>query len=314
MHQPLGWQNVSKVIISRGKIRNQARVPCRKSAVGPDAGKVRYAMIPYPQFSPTLISLGPLQIRWYGLMYILGFVAGFAILKKRAKETDLRLDADTLSDFAFYIFMGVLLGGRLGYVLFYNPLMFLMHPLEIFALWHGGMSFHGGLIGTIWGGLLFSYTRGIPFYRIADAVIPAIPIGLGLGRLGNFINGELWGRATDVSWAMQFPTDPLNLPRHPSQLYEFALEGVVLFLILWFMRTRNLPSGVLFWSFFGFYGTFRIIAEFFREPDAQLSFIMPNITAGMLLSVPMVVVGFGFVLWQLWRCSRTRPGVASLGA
>jgi phosphatidylglycerol:prolipoprotein diacylglycerol transferase len=266
-----------------------------------DASRKGSVVIAYPTISPDIVAFGPIHIRWYGMMYILGFFLGYLLLKKRSVETGLSLDKNVLMDFAFYLFVGVLLGGRIGYVLFYNPLVFLANPLEILAVHHGGMSFHGGLIGTILAGYVFCWQQGINFYRMADAVIPAIPIGLGLGRLGNFINAELWGRPTDVAWAMVFPTDPAQLPRHPSQLYEFALEGVVLFLVLMGLRRLRLQPGVLFWSFMALYGAARITCEFFREPDAHLSFLFANVTAGMVLSVPMVVGGIVMVAWLSMR-------------
>lgn len=258
-------------------------------------------MIPYPQISPTLIAIGPLQVRWYGLMYILGFTFGYMLLKKRNVETNLNLDKTILMDFAFYLFVGVLLGGRVGYILFYNPLMFAANPLEIVALWHGGMSFHGGMIGTILAGWFFCWQKGLNFYHLADTVMPAVPIGLGLGRIGNFINGELWGRPSDVQWSMIFPMDPAQVPRHPSQLYELGLEGFLLFAILFGMRKLNTPPGTLFWAFLMFYGLFRIFGEFFREPDAHLAFIFPNITAGMILSVPMFLGGLVMIILGYMR-------------
>jgi len=270
-------------------------------------------VIPYPNFSPDIFSIGPfppfgpfpalpaIHVRWYGMMYILGFVFGYLLMKRRNEETGLKLDVNTLMDFAFYLFVGVLLGGRIGYVLFYNPLVFAANPLEIFALHHGGMSFHGGLIGTIIAGYVFCWQKGIHYYRMADAVIPGIPIGLGLGRLGNFINAELWGRPTDVSWAMVFPTDPAGLPRHPSQLYEFALEGVLIFVVLMLLRRWQWPAGFLFWTFFALYGAARITSEFFREPDAHLSFLFSEVTAGMVLSVPMLVIGLLMMVWLVAR-------------
>jgi phosphatidylglycerol:prolipoprotein diacylglycerol transferase len=252
-------------------------------------------LIPYPNISPVLVQLGPLQIRWYGLMYILGFALGYLVLKKRSAEMGLNLDKTVLMDFAFYLFVGVLVGGRVGYILFYNPVYFATHLNEVLALWNGGMSFHGGLIGTILAGFLFCWQHKIDFYKMADAVIPAVPIGLGLGRLGNFINGELWGRPSQSPWAMVFPLDPTQEPRHPSQLYEFAMEGLILFTVLWLLRKVPMPSGNLFWIFITLYGTFRLIGELFREPDAHLQFIMPNITAGMILSLPMVIIGLSMI-------------------
>lgn len=264
-------------------------------------------MIPYPQISPTIIALGPLQVRWYGMMYILGFVFGYLLLKKRNEETHLHLDATILMDFAFYLFVGVLLGGRVGYILFYNPLMFAAHPLEIIQLWHGGMSFHGGMIGTILAGWFFCWQKGLSFYRMADTVMPAVPIGLALGRLGNFINGELWGRQTDVPWGMIFPGDPDGLVRHPSQLYELGMEGILLFTILFTMRRFNTPPGTLFWSFIMFYGMFRAFGEVFREPDAHLAFIFPGITAGMILCAPMIVGGLIMIVVGYMRRRPDQP-------
>jgi phosphatidylglycerol:prolipoprotein diacylglycerol transferase len=265
------------------------------------------ALIQYPNISPVLVQLGPLQIRWYGLMYIIGFALGYLVLKKRAQEMNLNLDKTILMDFAFYLFVGVLVGGRVGYILFYNPLYFASHLPEVLALWQGGMSFHGGLIGSILAGFFFCWKQKIDFYQMADAVIPAVPIGLGLGRLGNFINGELWGRQTDAPWAMVFPMDPDQVPRHPSQLYEFAMEGVVLFTVLWLLRKLPLPKGTLFWVFIALYGTFRTIAEAFREPDVHLAFIFPNITAGMVLSLPMMVMGVIMIVLGFARERRTAP-------
>ncbi|MEB3198820.1 MAG: prolipoprotein diacylglyceryl transferase [Candidatus Sericytochromatia bacterium] len=261
-------------------------------------------MIPYPQIGPDIVALGPIHIRWYGMSYLMGFFLGYLLLKKRNVETGLKLDQELLADFAFYIFLGVILGGRLGYVLFYHPMLYLTHPEEILYIFRGGMSFHGGMIGTWIAGYLFCKKHGIHFYRLADAVIPAIPIGLGLGRLGNFINGELWGRPTDVPWAMVFPMDPTGLPRHPSQLYEFGLEGVLIFTILMAMRRLPLPPGFLFWSFVTLYAMARITSEFFREPDAHLAFLFSQITAGMLLSLPMLVVGIVMLVVLGWRKDR----------
>jgi phosphatidylglycerol:prolipoprotein diacylglycerol transferase len=274
-------------------------------------------VITYPQIDPVLIHAGPLQIRWYGLMYILGFMIGYQILRKRSQEMSLNFDQTVLMDFAFYLFVGVLLGGRIGYILFYNPIMFFKNPTEMAALWHGGMSFHGGLIGTILSGWVFCYQKKVSFYRLADCVIPAIPVGLGLGRLGNFINGELWGRTTNVPWAMIFPADLSGQPRHPSQLYEFFMEGVLLFTILWVARRFNLPKGNMFWLFITFYGLFRLIGEQFREPDAQLMYLLPNmlpnVTAGMVLSAPMFLGGLVmFVLGyqSRWRQPDAAPATA----
>lgn len=257
-------------------------------------------MIPYPKIDPILLNLGPVAVRWYGMMYILGFTATYFILKHRVKETGVRLAETDIGDLVVALIFGLLIGGRLGYCLFYNPVYYIGHPLELLAFWSGGMSFHGGLIGAILAGFMFCKRRGIDFYHLADTGIVAAPIGLGLGRLGNFINAELYGRASNVPWAMVFPTDPLQVPRHPSQLYEAGLEGVVLAIVLWTARTMNLARGSLFWLFICLYGVFRTFSEFFREPDAHLAFIFPGVTAGMIVSLPMIFIG-GAMLVRLAR-------------
>jgi phosphatidylglycerol:prolipoprotein diacylglycerol transferase len=268
-------------------------------------------MIPYPHFDPVAIHLGPLSVRWYGLAYIAGFTVTYLVLKKRLKELNIHLPEAMPGDFIMALVFGVLVGARLGYVLFYNPIHYYLHPAEIIAVWSGGMSFHGGFIGATLGGFYFCWKHKLDYLRMADIGVLAAPIALGLGRLGNFINGELWGRQSDSPWAMIFPADPTGLPRHPSQLYEFFLEGVVIALILWTIRNRPMPKGTLYWTFIVLYGCFRTISELFREPDAQLSFLIPGITAGMLLSLPMIVIGLwriavGYKGWQ-------RPEAVSAG-
>jgi phosphatidylglycerol:prolipoprotein diacylglycerol transferase len=260
-------------------------------------------MIPYPAIDPIAIRLGPLSVRWYGLAYIAGFTLGYFILKKRLQETGLKLEGTLPGDFIMTLVFGVLIGARVGYVLFYNPAYYYLHPDQALAFWSGGLSFHGGLIGAILAGFYFCWKHKIDFHRLADTGVVAAPIALGLGRLGNFINGELWGRQSDAPWAMIFPADPTGLPRHPSQLYEFFLEGVVLTAILWAVRNRPMPKGTLFWLFITLYGVFRIFGELFREPDAHLAFILPGITAGMLLSVPMIAVGLWRIAvgYQAWK-------------
>jgi phosphatidylglycerol---prolipoprotein diacylglyceryl transferase len=257
-------------------------------------------VIPFHNINSTLVQIGPVKIHWYGVMYILAFTLGGYLLQFRAKETHLDLSKETLSDFVFYLFLGVLLGGRLGYILFYDPIRYFSHFDQIIRVWEGGMSFHGGFIGTLVAGLIFCYKNKLDFYKLADTVLPAIPLGLGLGRLGNFINGELYGRAADVPWSMIFPMDPYHIPRHPSQLYELGLEGILLFSMVWMLRKRALPSGAMFWLFIAGYGLCRIFGEFFREPDAQLSFLFPNTTAGMILSMPMFLIG-GFMFIQRYQ-------------
>ena len=221
-------------------------------------------------------------------MYLLGFASSLLIVKYQIRKRGLELEADFVETLYSYLIVGLLLGARLGYVIFYNAAYYLDNPLEIFSIWQGGMSFHGGFIGALLGGLLFCKRYQVDYWLIADLVVVTVPIGLGLGRLGNFINGELYGRVTNVPWAMIFPGE--SLPRHPSQLYEFLLEGVVLFIILWSMKGK-VKSGQLIALFLVFYGIFRIVAEFFREPDPQIGYIMGVITMGQILSCLMVVAG-----------------------
>jgi phosphatidylglycerol:prolipoprotein diacylglycerol transferase len=251
-------------------------------------------MIPYPKISPEIVRVGPFAIRWYGVMYLLGFAASYLLVKYQIRKKKLQLPEDFLDSLYSYVIIGLLLGARLGYVLFYDLPSYLRHPLEIFAVWHGGMSFHGGLIGCIIAGILFSRKFRIDFWKTADLVIVTAPIGLGLGRLGNFINGELYGRVTDVPWAMVFPGGG-PLPRHPSQLYEFFLEGVVLFTLLWKLKDKDLRPGMLTAFFLIFYGLFRFLVEFFRQPDVQLGFIIGPFTMGQLLSSAMIL--FGLLLY-----------------
>ncbi len=252
----------------------------------------------FPNIDPVFLRLGPLEFRWYGLMYIISFIAVYFLLMAKAKRNDLSLSKDDLSDLIFYLALGIILGGRLGYVLFYNFSYYAEHPLKVFAIWQGGMSFHGGLIGTVLAGVYFAKKKKIGFFRLADLCAPLAPIGLGLGRLGNFINGELYGRVTTVPWGIIFPGGG-NLPRHPSQLYEAALEGPVLYTLLWLLqRNRKFPAGVVFWSFIALYGGFRFLVEFTREPDPQLGYVLGNFTMGQLLSFPMLLIG----LFMIWLC------------
>jgi len=253
-------------------------------------------MLTYPQFDPIIFQIGPLAVRWYGLMYLGGFLFGSFWIERLAKGRGLDLTKDRLSDLIFYAVLGVILGGRLGYVLFYNAPFFLANPLKIFAVWEGGMSFHGGLLGVSVAMLLFCRRFKFPVFKIGDLVVAAAPIGLGLGRIGNFINAELWGRTTDLPWGMVFPYAG-DLPRHPSQLYEFLLEGVVLFLIIWFLHRRQTRDGVPFFSFFMLYGVFRFAVEFVREPDAQLGYLWGGATMGQLLSLPMIAFGLAGLIW-----------------
>ena len=252
-------------------------------------------MLTFPNIDPVIFSIGPLQIRWYGLMYVLGFAATLLLVKHQIKKfgyKELDVHFDNLN---LILIISMVLGGRLGYVLFYNLPYYLTHPTEIMATWQGGMSFHGGMLGLVIGGVIFCRRKGLDFWRVADFYTVTMPIGLGLGRIGNFINGELYGRVTDVPWGMVFPGGGTE-PRHPSQLYESFLEGLVLFLVLWFLKEKQNPpsswvSGSMVGVFLIFYGVFRIGVEFFREPDAHLGFIAAGLTMGQLLSSLMVVIG-----------------------
>lgn len=249
-----------------------------------------FSSLPYPNIDPVFLRLGPLQFRWYGLMYLLGLIGAYFLIKGRAKARGIPLTKEQLYDMLVYAAVGVFVGGRLGYTLFYNFSYYIQHPLKIPAVWEGGMSFHGGLLGVIVALSLFSWRRGIPAMVVADLAAGATTIGLGFGRLGNFINGELYGRVTDVPWCMVFPTDGPEC-RHPSQLYEAALEGVLLFTVLALINRLQPPPGTVFWSFITGYGLCRMVVEFFREPDAHLGFIFGPMSMGQVLSLPMIIVG-----------------------
>jgi phosphatidylglycerol:prolipoprotein diacylglycerol transferase len=263
-------------------------------------------VIPYPAIDPVLIEFGPFAIRWYALAYIAGLLIGWRYCLSMARRPPQVIDPAALDDFLVWVTLGVVLGGRIGYVLFYNLPFYLQHPVDALKIWTGGMSFHGGAIGVVLATLLFTRLRKIDFLGLSDILVCAVPIGLFLGRLANFINGELYGRPSDVWWAMVFPSDPTRLPRHPSQLYEAALEGVVLFVILYVLQRytrareyRGLLSGV----FLTGYAVARIVAEFFRQPDQQLGYLLGGLTMGQLLSIPVLIVG----LWLIGRSRRDAP-------
>jgi phosphatidylglycerol---prolipoprotein diacylglyceryl transferase len=266
------------------------------------------------RLNPVLVHLGPLEVRWYGVMYAISFVVGYYLICYLAPKRGVPLDRDGVSELVIYLIFGVLLGGRLGYVFFYNLPYYLHHPAQIIAMWDGGMSFHGGLIGVILATVVFSRKSGISFLSLAELVVPVAPLGLFLGRLGNFINGELWGRPSDVPWAMIFPRAPLvhgaMVPRHPSQLYEAILEGLVLFAILWTLARKPRSEGVIFGTFLAFYGLFRFLVEFFRQPDQQLGFIGGFITMGQILSIPMILIGLGIIVWAQRRHRSIAENVA----
>jgi phosphatidylglycerol:prolipoprotein diacylglycerol transferase len=254
-------------------------------------------MIAYPNIDPIFLKIGPLAFRWYGLMYALSFIFAYWLIPVIAIRKRVKVTADDVSDLLFNAAIGVILGGRLGYVLFYNPVFYFTHPSRIFSVWEGGMSFHGGLIGVLIAGTLFCRKKKILFYQWADISVMSVAVGLGLGRIGNFINGELFGRATDVPWCMVFPEGGAAC-RHPSQLYQAALEGGAIFLILWVLSKKDLAPGSLFWTLIGSYGLFRFLVEFVREPDAHIGFIFQYFSMGQLLSLPMLVIGIT-MLWAI---------------
>ena len=275
-------------------------------------------MIIHPQFDPVLISIGPLAIRWYALSYIVGFILFTILGRRRIAQGNSVFTKETLDDFLTWGILGVILGGRIGYVLFYKFSDYLANPLDIFKVWEGGMSFHGGFLGVVVAMWLFGRKHNISILKLMDTVAPLVPLGLASGHIGNFINGELWGRVTELNafWAMGFPQaryedaevaahNPLwaewlqqyaMLPRHPSQLYQFALEGICLFVIVWIFSKKPRPAGQTAALFLGGYGLFRFIAEFARQPDDYLGLLTLGLSMGQWLSVPMIVLGvIGFV-------------------
>jgi phosphatidylglycerol---prolipoprotein diacylglyceryl transferase len=256
--------------------------------------------IPFPAFDPVLVQLGPFAIRWYALAYIAGLLLGWQLLKRIVQRPGWTLTPEQIDDLLFFATLGVILGGRLGFVLFYHPGYYLTHPLEILFVWQGGMSFHGGLIGVITAAWIFARRQGVPALEVGDAVAVVAPIGLFFGRIANFINAELWGRATDVPWGVIFPGAGPE-PRHPSQLYEAFLEGIVLFVVLQLMaRGARDPAkaGRLGGVFLLGYGLARACVEFFREPDAHLGYLLGFITMGQLLSLPMMLAGLALIWWS----------------
>lgn len=255
-------------------------------------------MIVHPQFDPIAIAIGPVAVRWYGLMYLAGFVTGLMLGRLRVRtRPDLGWTHKDVDDLLFYCVIGVVLGGRLGYVVFYKLGDYLQEPMRIFHVWEGGMSFHGGFLGVIIAMALFAWRRQKSWFAITDFLAPLVPPGLGFGRLGNYINAELWGRPTDVSWAVVFPNVD-DLARHPSQLYECALEGVVLFLILWIFSSRRRPVGAVSGVFLIGYGVLRFLVEYTREPDSFLGFLAMGFTMGQWLSIPMVLGGIVLLAWS----------------
>ncbi len=248
-------------------------------------------MLIFPEIDPVAIALGPLKIHWYGFMYLMGFYAVWYLGKKRAKKPYSVIKPEAMEDLVFYGALGVILGGRIGYILFYQFSLFIKDPLMILRIWEGGMSFHGGMLGVFIAMWWFAKKQNCTMLALTDIISPLTPIGLGLGRIANFINAELWGKTSDVPWAMIFPNAGL-LPRHPSQLYEAILEGLVLFIILWIYTSKQrplmAPTGLVLFL----YGSFRFFIEFFRTPDANLGYLAFDwVTMGQLLSIPMILIG-----------------------
>ncbi|MBI3814926.1 MAG: prolipoprotein diacylglyceryl transferase [Nitrospinae bacterium] len=255
-------------------------------------------MISFPGIDPVIVKIGPFSIRWYGVMYLIGFTASYLLVKYQLKRKMITVSSEAIISLYQYLIFGLIIGARLGYVVFYNISDYLKNPAEIFAVWHGGMSFHGGLFGAIIAGIIFCRKNKLDFWQISDLIIVTVPIGLGLGRIGNFINGELYGRVTNVPWAMVF-SDGGTLPRHPSQIYEFLLEGITLFVILWLLKDKNLRAGILTSLFLALYGLFRFFVEFFREPDTHLGFILGPFTMGQALSTVMVLMGISILFLKI---------------
>ena len=262
-----------------------------------------WLVIPYPDFDPVLVQIGPFAIRWYALAYIAGILLGWLYARALIRADRLwggkaPMTTTDFDDFILWVTLGIILGGRIGYVLFYNLPYFVAHPQEIFEIWHGGMSFHGGFTGCVLAVVLFARKRGISILSLGDVTCAVGPIGLFLGRIANFINGELWGRPSDLPWAMVFPTGG-PMPRHPSQLYEATLEGLVLLVVLALViRAGALRRpGLVIGCFAVGYAIARVICEFFREPDAQLGFLWGGTTMGMLLSVPLFLAGLAFIAY-----------------
>ncbi|MCX2778169.1 prolipoprotein diacylglyceryl transferase [Microbulbifer thermotolerans] len=261
-------------------------------------------MIPYPEIDPVAIAIGPLKVHWYGLMYLVGFIAAWLLALKRSAKPWSPVIKSEVEDLILYCAIGVVAGGRLGYMVFYNLGELVEHPLSLFKVWEGGMSFHGGLLGVIVAATLYARKIGTTFPALIDFVAPLVPIGLGLGRIGNFIGQELWGRPTDVPWGMVFPRDPELLVRHPSQLYQAFLEGAVLFAILWWFSSKPRPRLAVGGLFLTLYGIFRFLVEFVREPDAHIGYEWFGwMTRGQELCLPMIAIGIALLVWSY----RTQP-------
>jgi phosphatidylglycerol:prolipoprotein diacylglycerol transferase len=259
-------------------------------------------MLTHPEIDPIAFSIGPLAVRWYGLMYLVGFAAGYWLGLRRIARGAAPITRQQLDALVFLLVLGVILGGRLGYVLFYKPAYYASQPLEIFAVWQGGMSFHGGLLGVVLAMALAARLHKVDFLRLMDFLAPLAPLGIAAGRIGNFINGELYGRVTELPWGMVFRRAG-ELPRHPSQLYQAALEGLALFILLWWFSSRPRPRGQVSALFLIGYGVFRFIAEFGREPDAHLGYLALGLSMGQWLSLPLIAAGLLLFWWSARRAT-----------
>jgi phosphatidylglycerol:prolipoprotein diacylglycerol transferase len=263
-------------------------------------------MLTYPEIDPVAIALGPVKIHWYGLTYLAGLAFAWFLAARRSARPDSPLRRQQVDDLVFYGALGVVLGGRIGYSLFYGAERLASDPSWLLRVWEGGMSFHGGMLGVIFATFLYARSQKVAFGPLLDFVAPLAPLGLALGRIGNFIGQELWGRAADVPWAMVFPRDPLQLARHPSQLYQFALEGMLLFALLLWFSARPRPTWAVSGAFALGYGLLRFTAEFFREPDAHLGIqAFGWMTRGQILCVPMIALGL-YMLWYAYRRTAVR--------
>ncbi|MSQ58064.1 MAG: prolipoprotein diacylglyceryl transferase [Limnohabitans sp.] len=263
-------------------------------------------MLTHPQFNPVALSLDPLSVHWYGITYMVAFLLFMLLARLRLHHlpwADLQIQGkwgvQQAEDLLFYGVLGVVLGGRVGYCLFYKFGYYASHPLEIFYVWQGGMSFHGGMLGVILAMFLYAHRQGLPWLQVTDFIAPCVPTGLAAGRVGNFINGELWGREADpaLPWAMIFPQSGSMIPRHPSQIYQFLLEGLLLFVVLWLIARKPQPTGYISGVFLFGYGCLRFLAEYFREPDAHLGLLSAGLSMGQWLCVPMILIG----IWLVWK-------------
>ena len=265
-------------------------------------------MLIHPEFDPVALQIGPLAIHWYGVTYLAAFALFMLLARARLQhpayvQSAIPWRAADIEDLLFWGVMGVIIGGRVGYCLFYKPGHYAAHPLEVLYIWQGGMSFHGGMLGVIAAMALWARRQGRPWLEVTDFIAPCVPTGLAAGRVGNFINGELWGRLADpgLPWAMVFPHSGSAMPRHPSQIYQLLMEGLLLFVLLWWYARRRHPQGAVSGAFLIGYGVFRFVAEYFREPDAHLGLLALGMSMGQWLCVPMVVAGLGLWIWAYRR-------------